>query len=908
MIWIKKIVAESKIFILIGLFIISLISFSLYNVTNSIYESYYSFALFQAKENFKNDILFCGKWSALEEGFYVPRSKVTILSPDLDLPNRNVETKDGIKLTLIIPKYLMETIHNKVGEAKSHFVSLKPTNSNNKPDSWEAQALKAMEKGIIKEKLELQKLNGEDYFRYIAPIILEKSCLKCHSKEGYKIGNIRGGISVSIPFDKLNEPFKSLTRRIIIIHLSVAFLSFIFLFIGAKTYRDMNKKTYDNFKRLEESEATVSAIIEGTQDSIWAFDRNYKILYLNHVFQNNFHELFGINIEKGSDLLAPISDSLQPIWEQRYDRVLGKEQFSIQDSIETIKGIFHIEVFFNPIIKNGEVIGGSCFARNITDRKLAEKKLKESEEKYRLLIETSQDIIYTLTPEGVFTFVSRAWTDLLGHKVADVVGKPFQQFVHPIDLYPNIEFLQEVISMGKRLKSFEYRVKHLDGSWHWHQSSGVPYKDSNGNIIGFFGIARDITTNKKAKEEIKKLLTAIEQSEISIIITDKFGNIQYVNPNCTKTTGYTKEELLNQNLRIPKSGYNPPSEFKKVWTRLTAGKTWEGRLLNRKKNGEPYWEYVIITPIKNDQNEITHCIAVKEDITEDIEKEKKLKEYSEHLEELVQERTEELDILNNELIKQLKKERKLEEELKIALNKEKELNELRTNFIASVSHEFRTPLAALSSSVQMILRYHKKWSEEKLQEHFTKIENITDQLTKLIDQILTISRAEREILKFNPENVKLKEFLGDIIFKLNPQLKNQQAIAFKNSCKREEFLLDPNLLDHVVVNLLRNAIKFSPEHSTIQVIAQESDEMLNIKVIDKGIGIPKEEIRFIFEPFYRTSNSQNIHGTGLGLNIVKRCVEIMQGEIKVESEINIGTTFTVTLPIREKSDEKNIAN
>jgi signal transduction histidine kinase len=210
--------------------------------------------------------------------------------------------------------------------------------------------------------------------------------------------------------------------------------------------------------------------------------------------------------------------------------------------------------------------------------------------------------------------------------------------------------------------------------------------------------------------------------------------------------------------------------------------------------------------------------------------------------------------------------------------------------------------------VQLILRYHKKWSEEKLQEYFTKVEDITDQLTKLIEQVLTISRAEREILKYNPVKVKIKEQFEGIIYKVRPKLKSKQTIKYNNNCQREEYLLDPSLIEHVVSNLISNAIKFSPEESKIEVMTEEIGKEIKITVKDEGMGIPKEEIKFIFEPFYRTSNSQNIPGTGLGLNIVKRCIELMDGKIEVESEINKGTTFIITIPIKDESDEKNIDN
>ena len=139
---------------------------------------------------------------------------------------------------------------------------------------------------------------------------------------------------------------------------------------------------------------------------------------------------------------------------------------------------------------------------DITERKLAEEKLQESEEKHRLLIENSHDIIYTLNPEGVFVFVSSAWTAFLGHPVEQVAGQPFQLFVHPDDVPACFEFLHRVIETGQRQEGVEYRVQHIDGTWYWHTSSAVPMKDETGMVIGFEGVARDITERKKAEQEI----------------------------------------------------------------------------------------------------------------------------------------------------------------------------------------------------------------------------------------------------------------------------------------------------------------------------------------------------------------------------------------------------------------------
>ncbi|MFA5180191.1 MAG: PAS domain S-box protein [Syntrophales bacterium] len=190
------------------------------------------------------------------------------------------------------------------------------------------------------------------------------------------------------------------------------------------------------------------------------------------------------------------------------------------------------------------------FVMDITEHKRAGESLREREEKYRLLIENSHDIIYTLTPEGVFTFVSPGWTVLLGHTIDQVVGKPFRHFVYPDDLIKCEAFLQKSIETGQRQTGVEYRVQHADGSWRWHTTNSVPLKDKIGNIIGFEGIASDITERKYAKEALQeseeRYRTLVENASDIVFRTDQDGNIIFVNPAARRISGYEEGEIIGK--------------------------------------------------------------------------------------------------------------------------------------------------------------------------------------------------------------------------------------------------------------------------------------------------------------------------------------------------------------------------
>ncbi len=252
-----------------------------------------------------------------------------------------------------------------------------------------------------------------------------------------------------------------------------------------------------------------------------------------------------------------------------------------------------------------------------------------------------------------------------------------------------------------------------------------------------------------------------------------------------------------------------------------------------------------------------------------------------------------------------------EGEIRKALAKEKELTELKSRFISMTSHEFRTPLTTILSSAELLERYSYKWTEEKKLTHLHRIQKSVKYMAKLLDDVLIIGKAEAGKLEFNPVPLDLGNFCRSLVEELQLNNTNQYQLVFTTQGIGEQGIrevdhpplpaklpcMDEKLLRQILQNLLSNAIKYSPEGGTVEFTLQSLDELAVFQIRDRGIGIPTEDQQLLFETFHRATNVGTIPGTGLGLAIVKNCVDIHQGQIAVESEIGVGTTFIVTLPM-----------
>ncbi len=312
----------------------------------------------------------------------------------------------------------------------------------------------------------------------------------------------------------------------------------------------------------------------------------------------------------------------------------------------------------------------------------------------------------------------------------------------------------------------------------------------------------------------------------------------------------------------------------------------EMELFALKKNGTEFPVEISLSPYSS--NEGRFVIAFIIDITLRKIQEEKSKNYSADLEKQVKNRT----LILEEAIEELERTKK---DLHKALEKEIELNELKTRFVSMASHEFRTPLTTMMSSLSLIKKYGEQQETENQQKHIVKIKTSINNLTDILNDFLSLSKLEEGKVENIPEILNLKSFLQDVVSEMHSMATEDQKLT-QSYIGSEIVLLDKKLLKNVLFNLISNAIKFSNHGGIIEISAQVLNSSVKISVSDSGIGIPKEDQKHLFERFFRGHNATYIQGTGLGLNIVAKYVEQMNGFIDFESIESKGTTFNIIIP------------
>jgi PAS domain S-box-containing protein len=420
----------------------------------------------------------------------------------------------------------------------------------------------------------------------------------------------------------------------------------------------------------------------------------------------------------------------------------------------------------------------------------------------------------------------------------------------------------------------------------------IALRDTHDSIAGFLWLVTEKGHNGSPEKENRQVTRRLEEQlhksqlemlayrhaldESSIVaITDHKGVIRYVNDNFCAISKYPRKELIGQDHRLINSGYHPKEFFKTLWDTITSGRIWRGEIRNRARDGGLYWVDTTIVPFLNEDGRPYQYLAIRADITRKKEAEEELMRINENLEKTVRERT---------------------LELTRALEREKELGEMKSRFVSVASHEFRTPLSAVLSGIALVEHYIAAGQEEKRKKYIDRIRSSVRNLTDILDDFLSMDKLEHGRVEAHNASFFLRDLVEEVIGEMDVLLrKKEQWIVYVQPDTIEVFQ-DRHILHNILLNLLSNASKYSAERLPIRIdVAASGDDVL-ISVTDRGIGIPKSAQKNLFTRFYRADNAANIQGTGLGLNIVARYLDLLGGDIRFVSAVRKGSTFTVRFP------------
>ncbi len=543
-----------------------------------------------------------------------------------------------------------------------------------------------------------------------------------------------------------------------------------------------------------------------------------------------------------------------------FDRIKknGKvKDFEVRMHTSMGKPLYLLENAIGKFDKNGQLIEVQGYIIDITQRKLAEIEGKKSEKLFRKLSETMSAglVIYN---EEHFLFVNPMASKITEYSIDEMLNMHFWDVVHP----DHVAMIKE---RGlKRLRNFNietnYTFKLLTktGKERWinFTADRIEFKGQNCAI----GTVFDITREKEAEAEIRRLSTVVEQNPLSIIITDTEGTIQYVNQSFVKITGYSMEEAIGENPRILQSGKTPAEIYPELWDTISAGKVWLGEFINKKKNGEEYIEYAVISPVLDEQGKIVQYAAIKEDITE---------------------------------------RKQMEQEVLRSKEIAEEANRLKSAFLANMSHELRTPLNGILGFSELMMDAS---SLEETREMTQFIHESGERLLRTLRLILDIARLEAGSFKPDYQKLDIKLLLTTLVSQYTEEAERRGIKLILQPFKEKLALeADEKMMRDTLEHLLDNAIKFTEEGSVTLSVNQERIDNISyivFHIIDTGIGISEKNQSKIFEEFRQESEGygRTYEGTGLGLSLARKYIELLGGFIHLKSKVGVGSTFSVYIP------------
>jgi two-component system sensor histidine kinase/response regulator len=518
-------------------------------------------------------------------------------------------------------------------------------------------------------------------------------------------------------------------------------------------------------------------------------------------------------------------------------------------------------------------------AWRLVERKRATAALRDSERNFRTLTEQVPAVIYraALDEASTTTYISPAIQDF-GYTPQEWLADAslWLDGLHPDDRDRVLAALAASRRQGGAL-DLQYRMRTRQGEWRHLNDKAEIVRDAEGQPLYLQGLMVDVTARVHAEEELRKLSQAVEQGPNSVVITNLAAEIEYVNAAFVATTGYRREEVIGRNPRILQAGVARHDLHREMWAALVQGQPWKGEFHNRRKDGSEYVEFAHVVPIRQPDGRITHYVAVKEDITEKKRIGLELDRHRRHLEDLVAERT-----------VQLEEARQRAEAANLA----------KSAFLANMSHEIRTPMNAIVGLTYLL---QQEPLTPRQSERLGQVNASAQHLLSVITGILDLSKIEAGKVALEQTDFPLADVLDHVAGLIEPRARAKGLKVVVDRGGVPPWLHgDPSRLRQALLNYADNALKFTEQGRIrlgVRIAAEDADGLLlRFEVEDSGIGIPPEALPRLFKAFEQAdpSTTRRYGGTGLGLAVARRLAVLMGGEAGADSVLGQGSLFWFT--------------
>lgn len=498
-----------------------------------------------------------------------------------------------------------------------------------------------------------------------------------------------------------------------------------------------------------------------------------------------------------------------------------------------------------------------------------EQELRDTRHILNRLLAVSPAVIYSTTPYPPFQvrYISENVTIVTGYSPDQFIEDVnfWKSKVHPDDRSMVLEQLNKMQLL--EYLEMEYRFLCADEEYHYLHEEIKILRDAEGHPVEGIGYFIDVTRQRNYEEAIRQsenlYRSLAEASRDLIFLISSERTIEYLNSYARQALGWgdlqTRLPSYNHILKLI-----PESSIQQVLQTQQAIYTENVAQISKKR----IWLGTWLVPIFSPQNEVEFVMAVSRDIT---------------------------------------RQRETEEELQRALKAEQELNSLRYRFLTMTTHEFKTPISTILSSVELLETYGERWSTEKRNDHINRIKTAAQRLNQMLSEVLEVNRVESGAGLEVSEGIDLIQLCHEVMNEIQQADQNQHPLIFVHTGDLNRVKADARSLRNIVSNLLSNAVKYSNPGNEVLLELSTYPDHFWIKVHDRGIGVLEKDRENLFEPFYRGENVNSIPGTGLGLTIVKRSVEAMGGDIQFEDKPGGGSIFSVRIPVNNQAGEKNIA-